>query len=163
MNYIVKICRIHGNLPIENTKTRHKGNTVYLICSLCKRIYEQKYREKIINNKTHEWIEKERKRNKVYYEKNKEKCKIANQLWASKNKKKISEIRKSWIEKNKEWVKERGKNYIKKMPDGYLIRLINYNSITKIKSFPENFIEAKRTHLELKRKIREINNVFKQC
>lgn len=162
MTDIVKVCKIHGELSEENVyisegfrsyikknKTGYKKyeykykNTQCKTCKdiTCKKRFSEKYQEKEFRDKMNE-------KHKRYREKNPG----LNREWRLKN-----------IDRYRYSCKVIGKKERDQMCDRYIKGLIWHGESYKDKFTPKEIIEVKKLHLMLKRKLRDIKNVDKQC
>jgi len=166
MDEIVKVCKKHGHLNISHCLIRKNK---YFVCKSCEKergkIYREKNREKIKKYEKKYAISYKQKNShnqRKYREKNREiinsksrdryyrniqysrkiKCKSANKAYA-KNPEKYKNIQK-WHREN--------------LSDSYIKSQIMHSTKIKKIYIPENFIEVKRIHIKLKRKIRELIN-----
>jgi hypothetical protein len=199
MDEIIKICKIHGPLRIEDTKLTIRNTYTSYECKICINLYKKKYRtdnyekcresskiwrlknKEIVKENNKSWrqrnperwkeiqrlsyeknYEKYIKRNKILREKNPEKYREYQKIWSQKNRERSNKMKgdsyKRYIEKNREKARKYSKQYSSNMHDMYIRKLIYKNSILTSKDIPQEFIEVKRQHLLLLRKLKELKH-----
>jgi hypothetical protein len=148
---IVKVCKKHGKLSAELIFKRKDRN--HFECRLCMKEKSKHWRDKLRK----ENIEKYRKLKRICFLKYKQKnytrylelCRKRSQRFRINNP--SADLNKRINDK-----KER-----ENLSDKYIKRLI-FRKSNNIQ-VPIELIEAKRIQIKLKRKIRELTNVNKQC
>ena len=140
MSEIVKICKAHGELLIEQTRIRSNGKQMCISCILCDRAKSKRFRD---NN-----IDKERLRRKISYENNKEHyLKLAKESKLRNNEKnKITQ--KHYRLQNKDKLKDDLKKYNLKTKYNLTLEqfnemLLNQNTVCAICNKPESRINHK--------------------
>jgi hypothetical protein len=116
-------------------------------------------------------------KSKEYYSKNPEKRKLAwkkyqkenrEAIWEKKKNKYYSNLEKNrkirrvnakkYYEKNKNIIIDKKRQDVVKLNDHYIISCLTQRSGLRTKDIPQELILAKREHIKLKRKIKEIKN-----
>lgn len=147
-------CPKHGLLPIDNFRTQKRHHDKLLpryICRICDAEHSKNYRE---NN-----TEKLRKTRQAYYSRPeiKKHMLLKSYKWRKDNRERNLELRANYRKKYKEKIKEKLKIAIKELKP-YIVK--NWLGRTKLRmnEIPKELIDAKRTEILIRRKIREIKN-----
>ncbi len=165
MKEIVKVCKVHGELKLIDI-------TKYNCCRICKgeasKAYRIKNKEKIrIRDKKNRsniiWIEKRKIINQRYEEKNKEKIAIRKKelylLNLPKNRERKAQLAREYRKRHPERIKKTTKKTVDNMTNNYMITsILHSKGILSRKDIPQEYIDARRELLKLKRKLREIKN-----
>lgn len=185
---IVKICKKHGQLPIELIFfSKDSEGYKYSRCRLCDRerkaVYRSKNQEKI-TRKIKEYYyrnpEKLTLKHKNSYSNNKEDIKkrkrdYYERLSKEEKRKRAIKYRENNIERvnkySRDWYHKKGKHKysaiakinIDTLDDSYVKQLIRQYTSIRSHEIPKELIEAKKIYLKLKRKLKEIKNGNKQC
>lgn len=143
MNEIVKVCKVHGGLPIEEVSALVRPNDkIYYRCKRCLQVnaHRSYLRHKEIVNQKAIAYHKAHKNEPEYKEKIK--------LWQKK-------ARVKFVSKNRDTIKQNEQQRRDAMDDRYLKRLLTKNSILKSKdvSIPA-LLEVKRIELTIKRELK---------
>lgn len=174
MSEIVKVCRVHGELTLEEVikgGTKRNGKKAYK-CKICSRILKNYYYKH--NSKTKESLLKYRKNhldmckkiNRKSYYKNIEKNRKTARDYASKNFEKVKIIQKEYRKKNRKMIgnkyKEVMKKYKENLEDPYINTLLSRQTILgqkiriKVADIPNSLRETKRILILLKKEIQKI-------
>src|SRR3990167_5450521 len=143
-NKLIKTCKIHG----ENVRTKSGKQP----CKICRQLSSERWR-----NKNPEKVKEINEKRRLLMNKGKYK----------ENQKKRLEIRKNEnLEGYRKIMAEKAREYRKGYPDAYIKQTIKMQRIFKkdgikipVENIPQEVIDIKRLHLQLKHKIKkEINN-----
>lgn len=161
---IIKICKKHGELKSEDIGTRCKGK--YYDCLICRRFWKKNNYYRNRNNeikRAKEWKEKniERHRENVKKWQSSDKGKEANKKHYLKHRERLLKSAREWEKNNPEkYKKTKTSTYFKNkenITDSYIIHILNLKNISS-KIIPKEFLQLKRAHIKLKRKLKEIKN-----
>jgi hypothetical protein len=188
MSTIIKICKIHGNLTLENVYKRPN----YLQCKECLKKYKKEYKKKVTlilpkgivkickihGQLTRKEVQINRSyfkcamccnfTSKEYYRKNKEMVLKRNIKYNKNNSLKVKKLQKDWREKNIKRVREKNKLRLKNgrenLLDSYIKHLIvDKNKILGFRDITPEIIEVKRLQVKIKRKLKEQKDDNKEC
>lgn len=153
---IIKICKHHGPLTIEQVnKNKSRGASLYR-CKACQKEAHEKHWEK------HKEIVKEKQR--MYRENNREKVRECRRISRKKNLHKYPREYLNQLGRNsyyRNYTERRKRENLRKMKcrilltDGYIRRLITRrNKVLGAEDVPEGIVSLKKTLMLIKRKIK---------
>jgi len=150
---IIKVCKKHGDLTINDLSIGVYKNKKYQRCKQCAKDRCAIYNKKINENEILNEIKKQK--NKDYWANNKDKIK-QRRIKNCDPEKKREQHKKYASYYNKHWNKKQ-KEYRENLSDTYIRRVIqNGDKNIKLMSIPEGMIKLKRSIILARRSIKEI-------
>ncbi len=152
---IIKVCKKHGDLTINDLSIGVYKNKKYKKCKKCENDRSVIYREKIRANSILHEIEKQKDRD--YWTNNKDKIKQRRIKNCDPVKKRMQY--KKYSLRYREHYNQKQKEYRENLSDTYIRKIIqNGNKNITFMSIPEGMIKLKRSIVLARRSIKEIIN-----
>lgn len=150
-NEIIKICKKHGDLTIKDLKTGIYKGKKYKKCKKCELERSRVYREKLYSDPaTHE---KEKQRNKKYWEENKQE--IKQRRIKNNDPEKRRNQYKKYATKYRDYCNSKQKEYRENLHDSYIRKIIqNGDKNIPLMSIPPGMIKLKRAIIMARKAIR---------
>jgi hypothetical protein len=150
---IVKICKIHGELTIDQCKTGIYRNRRYIKCRPCEVERSRRYMEKKYADPA--WVEKKHEYDKKQWQLNKD--------YRTEQRRTPEAIarRRAWFERNKqrgyEYRLKKQKEYRETLHDHYVNKnLLTRQKGVKFASIPKEITELKRILMLINREIKKV-------
>jgi hypothetical protein len=156
---IVKECPKHGYLTVDKCfiKTEKRwGNSPKQTysCKFCKKESSDKYRFTKIDK------EQQREKNKQFRKNNRDKILATRNIWKERNREKLAEQERDRRHANPEhfrtMMRKQQSKWRETLDDNYIKAQLARKYKIKLKDVPEWMIPVKRAVIQLRRKIREI-------